>query len=95
MASLSVAGIVIKRFGGLTAFARALGHRNPTTIQRWGETGKIPSKHWPAVENAAFERGYLEFTVRWLGEAHANQEKALSIERDAKKNNERQPEAIV
>lgn len=88
MAGPSIAEIVIKRFGGLTALARALGHKYPTTVQGWRESGKIPPKQWPNIEKAAFERGYLELSVRWLGEAHANQEKARSIEREAKKKTE-------
>lgn len=86
MESVTVVGLVLKRFGGLTALARALGHRNPTTVQGWKETGAIPPKHWPMIEKAAFERGFLDMTARWLGEMHAQQETRRSNRaEDAKK----------
>ena len=70
----SYAEIVIARFDGIRGMARALGHRNPTTVQRWQATGFIPSRHWPRIQELAFARGWLDLTVRWLGEAHAQQE---------------------
>lgn len=33
---------LVRRFGGLTAMARALGHAHPTTVQGWRERGAIP-----------------------------------------------------
>lgn len=44
---------VISRFGGLTALANALGHKNPTTVQGWRERGFIPTRQIPAVLQAA------------------------------------------
>lgn len=29
--------------------SRALGHRNPTTVQRWKESGTIPPKRYPEI----------------------------------------------
>jgi hypothetical protein len=72
MLDVSVAEIVIAKFGGLTACARALD-KTPSTVQRWQSTGEIPMKHWPEIEQVAFKRGWLDLTARWLGEAHAQQ----------------------
>ena len=36
------------QFGGLTAFARALGHRHPTTVQGWINASRIP--YWRKAE---------------------------------------------
>lgn len=33
---------LIRAFGGLTAMARALGHAHVSTVQGWGERGRIP-----------------------------------------------------
>lgn len=49
---LSQAEYLIGRFGGLTAMSRALGHRNPTTVQRWKESGTIPPKRYPEILDA-------------------------------------------
>lgn len=35
--------------GGIRALARALDHRNHTTVQGWHERGFIPERHRPAV----------------------------------------------
>lgn len=35
---------IIARFGGLTALAKRLGHRNPTTVQGWKDRGVIPAR---------------------------------------------------
>ena len=34
---------IISKLGGITAAARVLGHRNPTTVQGWMERGFIPA----------------------------------------------------
>ncbi len=73
MVDISVAEIVIKRWGGATALARALGKR-PSSIQVWKDSGTIPLRNWPEIEQAAFREGWLDLTARWLGEAHAAQE---------------------
>lgn len=39
----------IERLGGLRALAKALGHRNCTTVQGWKERGVIPSRQIAAV----------------------------------------------
>lgn len=85
MGRLSVAGIVINRFGGLTPLARALGHKHASTVQGWQETGRIPPKQWPAIEKASFEAGYFDFTFTWLAQAHSDQQKFGEREEPAKK----------
>lgn len=41
--------IIIERFGGMTALARALGHKNPTTVQGWKVRGIIPAHQQRAL----------------------------------------------
>lgn len=48
---------IIEHFGGLTALARALGHRNPTTVQGWRDRGRVPLEHIHQVVAVANERG--------------------------------------
>jgi hypothetical protein len=43
---------IIARFGGITALAKALGHRNPTTVQGWKERGFVPVRQIGAVVRA-------------------------------------------
>lgn len=78
----SVAAYVVNRFGGLTKCAAALG-RPISTVQKWQQTGAIPMNHWPDIEAAALNKGWLELTARWLGEAHAGQEVHRKRARDA------------
>lgn len=44
---------IIEELGGVTALARALGHRWPTTVQGWKSRGVIPSRQVSAVLKAA------------------------------------------
>jgi len=48
---------IIARFGGLTATARALGHRNPTTVQGWINRGFVPARQQRPVLAAAQAHG--------------------------------------
>lgn len=73
MFDVSVAEIVINRFGGLNACARKLD-KPVSTVQGWKESGTIPLRNWPDIQAAAFNEGWLDLTARWLGEAHAAQE---------------------
>lgn len=73
MFDVSVAEIVINRWGGINPCARALG-RPVSTVQGWKDSGVIPLRNWPEIEAAAFNEGWLDLTARWLGEAHAAQE---------------------
>lgn len=60
---------IISKFGGLTALARALRHKHPTTVQGWKERGFIPAWQMPGVMAAAKELG-IELTLEdILGEA--------------------------
>jgi hypothetical protein len=44
---------VIDKFGGLSAMAKALGHKHPTTVQGWKDRGFIPSSRHREVLAAA------------------------------------------
>lgn len=33
---------IIERFGGIRPMAKALGHKNPTTVQAWHKNESIP-----------------------------------------------------
>jgi argininosuccinate lyase len=44
---------IIERFGGISALARALGHRHPTTVQGWKQRGVIPARRQADVLAAA------------------------------------------
>jgi hypothetical protein len=48
---------IIERFGGLSALARALGHRHPTTVQGWKQRGIIPARQQQQVLAAAQREG--------------------------------------
>jgi len=54
---MSEAREIIGRFGGISALARALGHRNATTVQGWAERGVIPIRQIPAVLTVAQRLG--------------------------------------
>jgi hypothetical protein len=43
---------IIDKFGGLTAMAKALGHRNVSTVQGWKDRQRVPSAQIPAVIEA-------------------------------------------
>jgi hypothetical protein len=45
--------LIIDRFGGLSAMAKALHHKHPTTVQGWKKSGKIPSWRVHEVVKAA------------------------------------------
>lgn len=51
--SMTQAERIIRRFGGLTALSRALGHKHPTTVQGWKERGFIPQQRHGEVMTAA------------------------------------------
>ena len=54
---MSQADRIIKEFGGITAMARALNHKNPSTVQGWAARGFIPPKQHQAVWDAAVRDG--------------------------------------
>ncbi len=40
---------IIRDRGGIRPLARALGHRNHTTVQGWADRNNIPAEHLGAV----------------------------------------------
>jgi len=54
---MSSAELVIRKMGGLRKLARALEHRNPTTVQGWKARGNIPARHQPAILEKAAAAG--------------------------------------
>ena len=48
---------IIDRFGGLSALARALGHKHVTTVQGWKLRGVIPAQRQQEVLDAALRLG--------------------------------------
>lgn len=48
---------IINKFGGINAMARALGHKNASTVQGWKDRGTIPAKQHQPVWEAAQARG--------------------------------------
>lgn len=51
---ISPAEFVIRKFGGLTKTANALG-LPVTTVQGWGNRGRVPQEHWLPIIAAAGE----------------------------------------
>ena len=50
---MKTAAFVISKFGGISALSKALGHKNPTTVQGWKERGVIPARQQGVVLEAA------------------------------------------
>ena len=55
-APASQAERIIKRFGGIAALAKALGHKNSSTVQGWKKAGIIRPIYNDEILNAAGER---------------------------------------
>lgn len=51
--SLSAAERIIDKFGGISAMARTLGHKYPTTVQGWKARKQIPADRQQEVLDAA------------------------------------------
>ena len=49
--------MVIESFGGLTRFAKALGHTHVTTVQGWKDRGAIPLRHHARILDVARSLG--------------------------------------
>lgn len=47
---------LIDRFGGSTAFARAINLKNPSTASEMKRSGRIRADYWPAIAEAAANR---------------------------------------
>lgn len=54
---MNTAAIVIEKFGGVRALAKTLGHKHPTTVQGWRESGFIPAQRQREVLDAAERLG--------------------------------------
>lgn len=48
---------IIDKFGGVYPLARALGHKNPTTVQGWLSRGFVPPRQHEPVWEAAKREG--------------------------------------
>jgi hypothetical protein len=48
---------IIGLFGGISALARALGHRHITTVQGWKIRGRVPADQVPEIIAAADRAG--------------------------------------
>jgi len=48
---------LIERFGGLSKFSSGLGHRHPTTVQGWRDSGHIPPWRLPEINALADSEG--------------------------------------
>jgi len=53
---------IIQKFGGVYPMARALGHKNPTTVQGWLNRGFIPPRQHNGVWEAA-QRGGVDLNL--------------------------------
>jgi len=51
---------VIDRFGGVSALARALGHKWPTTVQGWKTRGVIPAGQQQKIPLIAQAAGMMK-----------------------------------
>jgi hypothetical protein len=78
----TVASYIIDKFGGCHALARALGHRNATTVHKWKQAGVIPVWRWYEVGQAA-ERAHLGFDIHWIGRVHGDYVSRRAAERAA------------
>lgn len=54
---MTPARYVIRLFGGLTPLSKALGHRNPTTVQGWWKRESIPPSRYEAILSVAAAKG--------------------------------------
>jgi hypothetical protein len=48
---------IITKFGGVYPLARALGHKNPTTVQGWLTRGFVPPRQHERIWDAAKRDG--------------------------------------
>ncbi|HEB80222.1 MAG TPA: bifunctional diguanylate cyclase/phosphodiesterase, partial [Rhodospirillales bacterium] len=69
---------LMKKFGGMSAMARALGHKYPTTVQGWKDSGAIPHWRFASVIAAAKAHG-VELSKEELAHLGQGQEAAAEI----------------
>lgn len=70
---LSPAAYVIRKIGGLTKTATALGIP-VTTVQGWKDRGSVPQKHWAPLIEAAKNEGETIDLVDFLKDHDAEDE---------------------
>lgn len=58
--------------GGMSALARELGHKNPTTVQGWKDRGRVPAEHVRAVIAAAAKKNIVLTPDDFLPDAPRN-----------------------
>ena len=78
MRGMNTAEPIIAKFGGLSAMAAALGHRNPSTVQGWKERGIIPARQQPLVLQAARRLGIDLSPADFIQELPAPQSEAAA-----------------
>jgi hypothetical protein len=58
---------IINKFGGVYPLARALGHKNPTTVQGWLSRGFVPPRQheriWEAAQRDGIELSLADFAA--------------------------------
>ena len=62
---------VIRRLGGASAVANALGIANPSTVAKWAARQSIPARYWLALLELAAKRGERDITAEALACAHS------------------------
>jgi hypothetical protein len=65
---------IITKFGGVYPLSRALGHKNPTTVQGWLSRGYVPPRQhdriWQAAQREGVNLDLADFAaVTLVGEA--------------------------
>lgn len=58
---------IIERFGGVRPMAKMLMHKNPSTVQSWKNSGRIPYWRRAEIESAA-KRQEIKLPV-WFSSA--------------------------
>lgn len=58
---------IISKFGGVYPLSRALGHKNPTTVQGWLVRGYVPPRQhdniWLAAQRKGVELDLADFAA--------------------------------
>lgn len=62
---------VIRRLGGASSVASALGIANPSTVAKWAARQSIPARYWLALLDLAAKRGERGITADVLASAHS------------------------
>lgn len=54
---MDTASLIIERFGGVSALAKLLNHKHPSTVSEWKRRGVIPARQQHLVLAAARSAG--------------------------------------